>query len=259
MSITIQYLSDLHLESIQNDNLFKIIEEIVPLSKICILAGDIGWPFQLSYSIFLEAMSMRFDHIILVHGNHEYYEPGYTMQEVVDQTNNICNSFPKKNVFFLQNDTKEIYVKTVDRSILFIGTTLWSELFDGNALNNDKDLISEFSIGHFNYLHRTSRKFIEQALNCSSHYNNIIVTHHLPSYSLIDPKYKKDPISQCFASHLEPIFDRYQEQIRCWFYGHIHTPKKEKIRSVKVCCNPIGYPKENTYLDYTATETIILQ
>jgi len=63
----IRYLSDLHLEFIEPNKIEQFIEKIPSgIEEICILAGDIGNPYQSNYNIFMEFISNNFKkHLLL--------------------------------------------------------------------------------------------------------------------------------------------------------------------------------------------------
>jgi len=136
----IQYLSDIHLEFYRSHVL--VSSKVIPVAPILVLAGDVGYPFQDSYRLFLESMSQRFEHVILIHGNHEYYHRKKTMNEIIQQTQYVCHRFP--NVHFLHNDHVDLEV--AGKMHRFLGSVLWSKLDDKNALVNDAKYIGEFNI-----------------------------------------------------------------------------------------------------------------
>ena len=56
MNHHIRYLSDLHLEFIEQNEIEQISKKIPSgVEEICILAGDIGDPYQINYNIFMES------------------------------------------------------------------------------------------------------------------------------------------------------------------------------------------------------------
>ena len=69
----------------------------------------------------------------------------------------------------------------------------------------------------------------------------IVLTHHLPTYTLIHPKYEGHPLNYCFATNLEEMI---QSPIRGWLCGHSHTASEVEINAVKCALNPFGYPGE---------------
>lgn len=244
----IQYISDIHLEFIDHPiKLKKIVEKIIPIAPICVLAGDIGYPFHPYYSQFLEEMSKKFNHILLIHGNHEYYQlgknKGKTMNEILEKTKEIVKSLP--NVHFLHNS----YVDIDD--IRFIGSVLWTELKNPKALVNDARSIQEFTVDHFNQIHEENKTFIRNTIEQSRDENKriIMITHHLPSYELIDQSFVKyGDYNQCFASSCDEFIN---DPVILWIYGHTHLPNVQMINNIKCVANPIGYPGELAKPNYT--------
>ena len=70
------------------------------------------------------------------------------------------------------------------------------------------------------------------------------MTHHLPSYKLIDRKYINDNkhLNKYFASNSDDLF---VPTIKAWIYGHTHTGSVRECHGIKLYCNPYGYPGEN--------------
>ena len=101
----------------------------------------------------------------------------------------------------------------------------------------------------YNELHQESSQFLQESLSSCSN-NVIVITHHLPSYKLIDAKYNRPSfrgMNQWFASNQEQLFSN---KIKAWFYGHTHTPSVKSLQGVNFYCNPIGYPGENKDVDF---------
>ena len=94
--------------------------------------------------------------------------------------------------------------------------------------------------------------FLEEILKINENSNCIVITHHVPSRSLIDEKYLKPsmlPYNQWFYCDMDKLFT---SNIKCWFYGHTHMPCNKIINGISFLCNPIGYPDENTIIDFNA-------
>ena len=78
----VRYFSDLHLEFIKPNEIEKFIKKIPSgINEICILAGDIGNPYQKTYDIFMNFISKNFKKTFYITGNHEYYNKTKTIQE----------------------------------------------------------------------------------------------------------------------------------------------------------------------------------
>ena len=85
------------------------------------------------------------------------------------------------------------------------------------------------------------------------HHKWIVMSHHMPSFDLIDPKYLSDKFSDMNHAFATNIAVAQDPRIVAWVYGHTHTP----LQRDKFYCNPIGYPGENTKWDLTKEFEII--
>ena len=242
--IKIRYFSDLHLEFLNIKNVELLIKNIPPSeNEICILAGDIGNPYQPQYDIFMEFISKVFIKTFVISGNHEYYNKKQTIQ----QTNDFLKEYYKKfdNISYL-NNTFEYY-----KNYCFIGTTLWSKITNPVYNINDTKCIPSFNYIKYNELHESCVEFLENALENNN--NCIIITHHVPSFTLVDKKYKTPsmlPYNQWFNCDMDELIEKEKDNIKCWIYGHTHTPSSTIINEIPFVCNPIGYPNENNKLDF---------
>lgn len=242
----IQYISDIHLEFLKND-----IPSFNIIAPVLCLAGDIGNPFLPSYTEFLCNLNQQtnLQKIFLIPGNHEYYNKKKWMYEINEHIKSIIINNNLKKVSLLINDT-EMY-----NDYLFCGTVLWSRWKRDECYINDKYQIKGFTVGMVNQLHNESRQFIMSTIANNKDKKIIMMTHHLPSYELLDKKYEKyADYNHCFASNCD---DLIIEPIKLWIYGHTHTESIKIINNIPCICNPIGYPgenPENTYETYYELE-----
>lgn len=207
----IQVCSDLHLEydDIKQQNFSDIIK---PNAEILVLAGDIGNPSDKIYKDFINYCSKLFINILIISGNHEYYY--HSIDETNNIIENICNLY--NNVHYLNNKIFK-YEK-----IVFIGTTLWSqipEIFYDLYKLKDYSKIKNFSPYLANEYFNINLQFIKESLQ--KYQNCIIITHHAPSYKCIPNEFRNDSINCCFASHLDYLFDN--NNLIGWIYGHVHN------------------------------------
>jgi len=249
--IKFRYLSDLHLEFIKPDKIYKFIEQIKPsIDEICILAGDIGNPRESNYNIFMDYINHNFKKSFVIPGNHEYYNSNkYTIQ----QTNDFMTEYFIKlnNISFL-NNSYEHY-----NGYCFVGTTLWSHITKPEYKINDVYSIPYFDSNQYNELNKLSVNFLEQTLENNE--NCVVITHHQPSESLIDEKYLTTsmmPYNQWFYCNMDSLIETKKDKIKCWFYGHTHTSSKVVKNGIPFLCNPIGYRGENKNLDFQSTFTL---
>lgn len=242
----IRYFSDLHLEFIKPNKINNILRKIGKApNEVCVLAGDIGNPFHESnYIEFMNHMNANFKHTFVIPGNHEYYQKSKTMNEVDDYLHETFKKY--SNITYLNNSVKEYEGYT------FIGTTLWSKITNPSYEINDVYNIPNFDYIKYNRINRICVDFLEDVVNTTNK-KCIIITHHIPSQSLIDTKYlteKMRPYNQWFYNDMDSFIESNQEKISCWIYGHTHTPRNERIHNIQFLCNPIGYPNENSKVDF---------
>jgi predicted MPP superfamily phosphohydrolase len=243
----IRYLSDLHLEFIKPNKIERFISKIPSgIHEICILAGDIGNPYQTNYDIFMNFISKNFKKTFVISGNHEYYNKTKTIEETNEFMRDYFSKFD--NISFLNNDC-EIY-----EGYCFIGTTLWSKITNPIYEINDVHNIPNFDYIKYNGLNMLSVDFLEDALVNND--NCVVITHHMPSKSLIDIKYttqQMQPYNQWFYCNMDNLIEKKQNKIKCWIYGHTHTPSNITLSKIPFLCNPIGYPNENVKIDFEKT------
>ncbi len=247
------YISDLHIEFCDT------YPEIKNDAEVLILAGDIGNPYENMYTNFLKSVSGNFKKIFLITGNHEYYSHGNTIKETDEYIENLILIEQMENVIFLNNKIYDY------NNFRFIGTTLWSQIHDNNpeSLTACFDYINDFDVSkkhdnvaiqNYNNLFDENYNFLKQSID-ETVLPVVVISHHLPSFKLIDKKYYnygkgKSPassgINQCFASDCDKLMT---PDVLYWFYGHTHSENDCVINATRLLCNPNGYPDENENVD----------
>jgi predicted phosphohydrolase len=240
----IQYFSDTHLEFYnENNNKMKRMFEIKRKdADILLLAGDIGYPSRPSYTHFLTMMSPHFEKVFVISGNHEYYKSNMEMTKVDQLCRHICSSLPQQNVHFLQNEEYQL-----SPLISVYGTTLWTNIHNDKATSicniiNDYKYIDNLTHKVSNDLHNNAVKKLTDCIINKEHNQKVIVmTHHMPSFNLIDTCYKAPMYTDINCAFATDIPIRNDPRIVAWVYGHTHKSRHDG----KFYCNPIGYPGEN--------------
>jgi|UniRef100_A0A6C0BKZ3 hypothetical protein len=248
--LSFQYFSDLHLEFypiLVNFDSFQI----TPCAPYLLLAGDLGNIFDSTYEEFLRYVSELYRYVFITTGNHEYYRRAQVsparleslewMQCVDHHLREITSRLP--NVVYLQ-DQMFIIPRT---QVAVYGTTLWSRIASYETRDiihniNDYHQIPRFTPSLSNQLFEHKSDTLRQALSDHPELIFVVMTHHLPSYQLIDSRYLDYPYNSEFASSLTWSDD---PQIAAWVSGHTHTP----CESGKYHVNPVGYPNENPSFD----------
>ena len=259
--VRIQYASDLHLEFGDQASFQSIIK---PVASYLALAGDIGRPDQQSYRKFLEHCSNHWQHTFVIAGNHELYNEGgsgaggvYSAADRLKHCAQICREFP--NVHFLNRDRFELE----SEGISVLGATLWT-----NLDTVEKQAVAERGMNDFRYIavdqdfqpevgchrlltaadvwdwHRSDREWLRQeiAANAKTGRPVVVITHHLPTFRLVDRKYTSSPLTVAFASECPELLTH---PVRGWIAGHTHTSARCALGSMQLGVNPRGYPDES--------------
>lgn len=261
----LQFVSDIHLEFYKKK--IPIINPICEGESYLALLGDIGYPILDNYGKFIEYHSKYFKEIIIIAGNHEFYSgksKQRTISDVKEKIVNICLKYT--NVTFLDNSSKLI------GNTLFIGSTLWSDVQCSKTvieLMNDYNKIyvksdeyrskyiyrsNPYGMGgttkkifikrkrdilspsHVRSMHNEAINYIKSEINQAKTDNIIILTHHAPSFKLLD---EIDIRSTCYATDLESLMNN--TKINHWLFGHIHHNVNINIGDVKCISNCMGY------------------
>lgn len=236
--------SDLHTELSTISHVKKMCKMYFKkdMNAYLLLAGDIGKPNDNRYLYLLQWCTRRYNKIFIICGNHEFYEND--KNNALNEMCTMCKKFD--NVFFLNQN-----VYTTETSIIF-GCTLWTKL-NPDEINyihqvyNDFNFIKDVNIDNW---HDSDLQWLTQMLD---YYKDdtrakIVITHHVPSYKLIDNKYKTSLCNSAFSNNdcddLIPLVDY-------WIYGHTHSSRIQIINGCKFICNPVGYKDENVYISST--------
>lgn len=250
-ALRFQYASDMHLE-FYNDNIGKIRKLFIqPLisnrenADYLLLAGDIGRPTHQSYKQFLRDMAPHYKRIFVITGNHEYYKmPTTTMAELDEKCRELCAD-AGDNITFLQNEAYNI-----NDWLSIYGGTFWTDIPSSKkriieSTMNDYTYITGFSAGKATQLHKDAVAGLEHKLAESGNARKwIVMSHHMPSFELIDEKYKtgmNTDLNYAFATNIHVATD---PRICAWVYGHTHTPRQ----TGKFYCNSYGYPGEMRFI-----------
>jgi predicted MPP superfamily phosphohydrolase len=242
-----QLISDIHLE-------FGACKDIPICSDYLILAGDIGYPEQKLFTEFLRTNSKKFKKIFYVAGNHEYYQNWkknknmhlnsfYEINDFIDKTiKNISN-----NIYFLNNNYYDF-----DDKLRIIGSTLWSDIKPYSSGINDMNQIyinNKILIDNdfINNIYKNNVDFIKEEIIKANKDNKklLVITHHLPTYDLILPKYEIEKYNSSqshFASNLNYLIN---EPIKIWCAGHSHGFNHKNINGVNCYVNAFGYSDED--------------
>ena len=100
----------------------------------------------------------------------------------------------------------------------------------------------------FNREHRRCFEFIKCSIGTSMAKHKIVVTHHVPSFQMLCPKYKGSPVNGAFTVELADFIE--MSDIQYWIYGHSHYNVDVRIGNTLCVSNQLGYVFHNEHLSF---------
>lgn len=250
----IRVYSDIHQEVKSHFNIpkFKIAELDNEKEQILILAGDYLSLRDLKHEdVFLDLkkLSDRFKKVLYVFGNHEYYNG--KIGGVYDEKNIEAIQSVSDNIFVLSRHTPSIIID----NIKFIGATLWTDFngkevnfFDVKNTSNDFKYIKSAHNGYTKYKpkhwlseHIADINWIKKEVKNSNDMDTIVITHHAPYKSAIDPVDDPKNIYSKFYTSEQDDFIKDNKNIKMWIHGHIHYPFDFQLGDTRIFSNPQDY------------------
>jgi predicted phosphodiesterase len=235
--VIVQLLSDLHFE-FHADAGRSFVASLDPAGvDVLVLAGDIAVGPGIVDALSAFAARYAASTVLYVHGNHEYY--GSTREDVTRITRRAVRE--NRNVEWLDGDV------VVVEGVRFVGTTLW---FPKPALvERLKGAMADFSeIRDFEtwvYQENTrARRFLAAEVR----HGDVVVTHHLPSWRSVSPRYTSHPLNPFFLCDMED--EILERRPALWLHGHTHDSVDATLGSTRILCNPFGYAGFETNPDF---------
>ena len=234
----IQYASDLHLEMAANRRYMQIIPFEVT-GDVLVLAGDVGNLCDETPPCpkFWEWASANYREVLIVPGNHEYYQNYDILANGDSWSSEIL-----PNVHYLQN--KVVRIDNVD----FILSTLWSHIDEEHKEVIHREMPDfrqimygdrHFTPTDFNAEHEKCLAFIKQSVAESTAEHIVVVTHHLPSLAVVASEHIGSLLNSAFTTELGDFIE--DSRIDAWIFGHSHTNKDAVIGNTRLVCNQLGY------------------
>jgi len=253
----IQILSDIHLE------FWSEIEDIrylpAPLSNLPVAApilallGDIGIPKYPLYKNFIADVSKKFELVLIIAGNHEYYNG--QIEEIDQLIHQIAGEFT--NVRYLQR-TRFVY-----QDLVFLGATLWTEIpttpetynLYWRMVNDYKKIsILDLETGYKRGLepkdstaiHHKDREWISTELSNPANAGKrvVVFTHHSPTgiNSKVPHMREPDhPLKYLDFTDLRPLILTHTGKLAVWGFGHTHHSSSQVLGKTQIVCNCLGY------------------
>lgn len=223
----VQVLSDAHLEFHQDEGK-EFVQKLPVVGDVLVVAGDFALTKMLC--IRLIELCRRFKQVVYVVGNHEYYltRGRDEVHKVLEKVSRRCDNF-----HWLKDSTT-----TIDGQ-RFVGTPMW---FPDDPLNacyehrlNDFKLIPGYRKWVYE-ANEKARRFLQDTVTP----DDVVVTHHAPSYFCVPLRWKGSDINRFFVCSWAERVIRVNEP-KLWIFGHVHSPNDMVLNETRVVSNPFGY------------------
>ena len=243
---SLQIVSDLHIE-FKNNDVPNPLDLITPTADVLILAGDIGSFYKIDQlRAFLEKLCPLFQIILYVPGNCEYYTvPGdsnfQNMNQLLDRLYTISKGLP--NLYVLDKSSVKI------GNVCIAGCTLWSE--PKIEVPSYIVRVHKMNTAVYKSKHESELKYVKKMIKyCrEKKHKLIVVTHHCPTYRVLDGARKREKLYSLYASHLDELLRK--EYVDTWVCGHTHKNFDLVTNDgTRVVSNQKGKPKDRV-LDYS--------
>lgn len=248
----IQYASDLHLEFKTNYKFASHFDIIEPIGDILVLAGDI-MNFKDKKEDFLKWCSLNFKDTYWVPGNHEYYGAD------ILKYNDPLNEKIYHNVHLVNNVSLDV------EGVHLVFSTMWTKIEPQYAFLI-QERMSDFhaikyggvnlNVDRYNILHNKCYDFLlEEIDNLKDNKDNtVFITHHVPTYGVINPNYKGDILNEAF--HFE-FMNTSTLGPKYWIYGHNHyNTENFKLFDTTFVSNQLGYVQSNEHKTFSNNKII---
>lgn len=261
--VKIQIASDLHLEVYQDDKMMIPHDIIVPQAPILALLGDIGLAYTPALKDFLHLQADRFQHVLYIGGNHEYYNKRrggirkHTVQQQYQWLQRVCQE--RDNLHFVERQVVDI-----DGVVIILATTLWSEIPQASIAvaelsMNDYHIsyvtkspqdgeFKQMTTAYTNRWYATSLAWLEQQLQTYQQKQVVVLTHHTPALQgTSNPRFDHSPLNVWFSSDLTRLLG---PPVHTWVCGHTHFnfdtihhhSHLERTSGTRLVSNQRGYP-----------------
>lgn len=234
----VRYLGDLHLE--YTDMLPAYLPSVG--EDLVVLAGDIA-PGLAGIQWAQVAIPDR--PVVYVLGNHEFH--GEDFDRLIVEARATCSG---SQVHLLENSSIEFM------GCRILGCTLWTDfrLFGESTAERAADF-AEGYMPDFTEVRRLDRFIVTQDMVARCRESRawldaeiegsaqplLVVTHHAPSFSTMNPRYAGAISSAAFHNDFDDLMRR---PVRAWIHGHSHHSTVKRVNGIPLLTNQRGYPME---------------
>jgi len=242
-SSRLQFMSDLHLEAANEYSDFQI----PATAPYLVLAGDVGrlQDYQ-NYLRFLQRQCDKFEMVLLVLGNHEFYG--------LSRSEGLALATKLEGEDILDGKLKILHRRRVDisPSITILGCTLHSHIrpenedFIGQKVR-DFQRIRDWTVQDHNNEHNRDVTWLRNEIRAIRLHEKqldrrvIVVTHYPPiKRGSCRPEHEENRQSDAFGTELMES-DLDLSSVDFWMFGHTHHTTSCSRAGVSLISNQRGY------------------
>lgn len=243
--LNLRIASDLHLDSYDSDDeriaLLKRIFCSGPCYDVAVIPGDLsnfkGWNCDWEHAMGLLLDTIPRDvPIVYVPGNHDFSYTEYPSQ--------LAESLAKiTRGNFTDLTQKDAYVK----GVRFIGATNWyGQPLEGGVIDAIKHKWFDFRT--IPYLDSVLDSWhIQDTFDLDRvRAGDIVVTHMMPSYKCVHPKYADSTANYFFVNSTPQTLN----VARAHIFGHTHEMVDMQLSNARCIARPMGYKHERLVRDW---------
>ncbi len=200
-------------------------------NKTLVVAGDVcPLVYRDTYVLCLRYLKSLYHDVVVVMGNHEYYN-GTSYDVTVRRFHKACLD---SEVVGLHKSSAEV------DGVQFAGCTLWSHpkpsLEGTNYCFKDSRYCPDLTADKVRRLHASEVTWLEsQDLT-----HAVVMTHHLPSKELVSSD--SDLLqSRGLGSYFWSNQERLMSKCKLWICGHRHRHVDITVNGCRCVCHPLGY------------------
>lgn len=222
----LRIVSDLHFE-FHADGGAALAAAIAggPPFDVLVVAGDLATLHGLDAA--LERLRQLAPSVVYVSGNHEAYGASLAALAAASRAD-------RAPLHWLECSSMAVGLAGAEQRIL--GTALWfpkaprvhkDGMMDFRVIRDAEPAIYEANARAVEFLREELRE------------GDVVVTHHLPSFQSVAPRWKGSPLNAFFVCDMERLIRERQPAL--WVHGHTHDSRDYTIGKTRIVCNPFGY------------------
>lgn len=264
----IMVISDVHIDS--NPWSWDLVDSVADREvSTVIVAGDVSNDV-FETSRWLVELRQRFENVIWVAGNHDFYNLGFHQTRLHDPAWSARWPYPRtveemldhysrwsehNGIHFLHRSSVSI------DGVTFIGATGWHDYVAGTPYPASMQIDAWYNIindHHICWRHPWNPDHLApydagvrdadriHELVGKSDGNMVVITHHVPHRQCLHLRPENPAWTMLHGSFANTRLERVvNDRIGHWIYGHTHLRGMKTIGNTTYLCNPRGYPGEN--------------